>query len=92
MFDLLDALTRSGAEPLNHASLHVVLCATHGFAESLVDTVIQRNLNPVESLERSALVMAAVVHGLDATGSEALLETAHVARLQTRLPGLFLPA
>ena len=33
-FDLLDMITKSGAIPLSHATLHVILCATHCFDPS----------------------------------------------------------
>jgi hypothetical protein len=39
--DLVDALTRSGALPLEGASLHVVLAATHAFDKALMETVIE---------------------------------------------------
>ncbi|MCC6997853.1 MAG: hypothetical protein IT370_24775 [Deltaproteobacteria bacterium] len=61
-FDLLDALTKSGALPIDHASLHVVLAATHCFDRTLVDTVIQGNVNPIEKVERSLLIVATTLH------------------------------
>src|SRR5690606_37344030 len=44
-FDLLDALTKSGVLSIEHASLHVVLAATHCFDETLMNTVINDNIN-----------------------------------------------
>lgn len=40
-FDLIDALTRSGALCFDHASLHIIIAATHNFDKTLTNTVIQ---------------------------------------------------
>lgn len=60
--ELLDALTKSGALPLSHATLHVVLCASQCFDKTVMDTLIQENVNPIEQLERSSLLMASTIH------------------------------
>lgn len=62
-FDLLDALTKSGAIPLEHASLHVVIAATHCFDDTLLNTVIRGNVNPIERVERSSVIVATTIHG-----------------------------
>ena len=71
-FDLLDALTRSGAMDIPDAELHVVIASTHCFDKTLIDTVIQGNINPIEKVERSILIAATTIHSKPA--SELLLE------------------
>ena len=65
-FDLLDGLSRSGTLPIDCASLHVVLCTTHCFDDSLIDTVVLRNANPIEKLERSSLIIGETILGTPA--------------------------
>ena len=71
---------------MEHASLHIVMGATHCFTQSLVDTVIQQNLNPIEKVERSLLIMAATLHEQTPT---LLVQGTHVARLAAATPALF---
>ena len=86
-FDLIDALSRSGGLPMASAALHVVMGATHAFDESLLDTVVQGNVNPIERVERSLVIMATTLHGLPAAR---LLRDEHVERLRGNAPTLFL--
>jgi len=62
-FDLLDGLTKSGALPFLSASLHIILAATHSFDKSIMDTLVQDNVNPIEKVERSTLIVATTIHG-----------------------------
>merc|ERR1719265_8344 len=85
-FDLLDALTRSGALPVDHASLHVVLAATHCFDKTILETIIQDNVSPIEKVERSTLIMASTIHRAPAA---ALMQPAQLPRVQGSSPMLF---
>ena len=62
--ELLDALTRSGALEPEHATVHVIVAATHCFDKTLIDCVVQDNLNPIASVEASSLAAIAAVHNV----------------------------
>jgi hypothetical protein len=84
-FDLLDALSKSGALAIDDASLHVVIAATHCFDRTLLDTVIQDNVNPIEKVERSLMIVGATIHGQSAS---ALLADEQRERFFTYTPQL----
>jgi hypothetical protein len=62
-FDMLDALSRSGDLDLRFCELHVVILATHMFAQSLMHTVARGNVNPIEKAEKSNLILASELFG-----------------------------
>lgn len=85
-FDLLDALTRGGALSIDHATLHVVIATTHCFEKSVMNTVVQDNVSPIEKVERSELIIATTIHSKE---PEALLKSSQLERIQTSAPMLF---
>jgi hypothetical protein len=86
-FDLLDAISRSGTLPIACAELHVVVAVSHCFDNDLMGTIIQDNINPIEKLERSSLMLASTIHGEPA---QKLLEDEHdLERLTGSFPLLF---
>jgi len=86
-FALLDAITKSGALPLDHAQLHVVVAATHAFEKSVTETVIQDNMSPIEKAERSTLILAKTVHE---RATAELISPIQLERVVGTSPGLFL--
>uniref|UniRef100_A0A7S1KV23 Uncharacterized protein n=1 Tax=Alexandrium catenella TaxID=2925 RepID=A0A7S1KV23_ALECA len=85
-FDLLDALTKSGALPVDHAALHIVVAATHCFDKTVTETVVQDNTNPIDKVERSTLIMASTVHQKPVA---ALIRQAQYSRVSSTSPMLF---
>ena len=63
-----------------------MVAATHCFEKSLMMTVIQDNINPIEKLERSSLIVASTIHGAPA---EALVCDAQRERVATYSAMLF---
>ena len=78
-FDLLDGLTRAGALSCDHASLHVVIAGTQCFDKTLMDTIIQDNINPIIKVQRSSLIVATTIHE---TPVDALVDVDGLSNIQ----------
>eukprot|EP01122_Echinamoeba_exundans_P013036 TRINITY_DN5621_c0_g6_i1.p1 TRINITY_DN5621_c0_g6~~TRINITY_DN5621_c0_g6_i1.p1 ORF type:complete len:1099 (+),score=366.81 TRINITY_DN5621_c0_g6_i1:411-3707(+) len=89
-YDLLDALSRSGSLSIDCAELHVVIAATHCFTKSLVQTIVAENMNPIEKVERSTLIVASTIHN-DAPAAT-LVKPEQLERVSTYSPKLFVEA
>jgi len=85
-YDLLDSMSRSGCLSIEEAQLHIVLAATHSFDKTLMDTVIQQNVNPIEKVERSTLILASTIQNREVAD---LLRADQVERVSTYSPMLF---
>ena len=78
-YDLLDGLTRAGALSCDHASLHVLIAGTQCFDKTLMDTIIQDNINPIIKVQRSSLIVATTIHE---TPVEALVDVDGLSNIQ----------
>jgi hypothetical protein len=85
-FDLLDALSRSGVLSIDESSFHVVIGSTHVFDKTLLDTVIQDNVNPIDKIERSLLIVASTIHRAPVAD---LIKDEHLERVKSVSPQLF---
>lgn len=85
-FDLLDAITKSGSLIISEAELHILVAVTHQFDRSVMETVIEENINPIEKLERSLLVVQSAIHGLP---MQKILKKDMVQRVLKHSPMLF---
>lgn len=85
-FDLLDALTKSGCLDIVQAEFHIVIASTHCFDKTLLDTVVQDNVNPIEKVERSVLIVASTIFDKPV---EQLIRPEQLERVRTYSPQLF---
>ena len=83
-FDLLDALSRSGTLPISCSELHVVVCLTHCFEKDVVGTIIKDNINPIEKLEMSTILLASAIHGV--APQKVIRDPKDTSRLSTSFP------
>jgi hypothetical protein len=72
--------------PIAFSELHVIVAVTHAFEKDLIDTVIQDNINPIEKLEMSTLLVGSAIHGVSA--SALLREESQLSRLAVLYPCL----
>lgn len=85
-FDLLEALSKSGIMKFDDSEYHVVIGSTQSFDQTLLDTVIQKNENPIAQLERSEIIVATTVFDLPAID---LLAVDQIPRVAGFTPKLF---
>lgn len=85
-FDLLEALSLSGARSLDHTALHIVLAATHCFDKTVLDTVIEDSVNPIEHAECSELILGSTIHRVT---PGVMVRPEELDRLTRALPKLF---
>ena len=78
---MLDALTNSGCIGFEDATLHIVMASTHCFTDNLMNTLVKDNINPIEKLERSQLIVATTIH--QGKRPEELLVEDQVDRVKT---------
>ncbi len=83
-FDLLDALSRSGALPIACSELHAIICSTYGFERSVVETVVRDNMNPIEKVEAAFLLLNSAIRNIEP--KLLLKDDNQVARLSRAAP------
>eukprot|EP00980_Cylindrotheca_fusiformis_P017289 scaffold5347_cov130-Cylindrotheca_fusiformis.AAC.11 len=62
--DLLIAISRSGSLQIESSSLHVVIAVSHCFEKHIMETIIEDNINPIEKMKRSMIMIGAVIHNI----------------------------
>jgi hypothetical protein len=86
-FDLLDAISRSGSLPIPSSELHVLIGVSHCFENDVMGSIVQDNVNPIEKVEKSELLLASAIHGGRAPMS-LIKDSEQVQRLAQSFPEL----
>ena len=71
---------------IEDATLHVFIAATHIFDDTVMETVVSGNANPIEKLERSSVVVASTIHGVPLTD---VIASEHLESVKEFIPILF---
>lgn len=91
-FDLLDAISRSGTLAIDCSELHIIVGVSHCFENDIMGSVVQDNVNPIEKVERSSVILASCIHHdqvLTTNPQQLLEDTTDITRLSNSFPGLF---
>jgi hypothetical protein len=72
---------------LGNCQLHVVIVVTHCFDKTLMETVTRDNVNPIEKVERTQLIIASAVHAED--NVRKLVRSNHQRRIKEFNSNLF---
>ena len=84
--DLLEALSRNGGLPIKYSDLHVILCVTHSFEKDVMRTIVEDNINPIERLELSTLLLGSTIHGIEP--SQLIANGPERSRITNNFPSL----
>lgn len=85
-FDLLDAISRSGTLPIDCAELHIIVGVAHCFENDCMGTIIQDNVNPIEKVEKSSLMIAGTIFG--ESTKKLIADKTQLERVQNVFPQL----
>eukprot|EP00754_Rhynchopus_humris_P031236 Rhum_TRINITY_DN15326_c0_g1::Rhum_TRINITY_DN15326_c0_g1_i2::g.151842::m.151842 len=80
---LLDALTKGGALDAPHSEVHVVVPTTHHFERALMATLAHDNVNPIEAIESSMIIVATTLYN---TTAQELVSAAAMATRDSSPP------
>jgi hypothetical protein len=65
------------------------VAVTHCFEKNVMDTIIKDNVNPIEKVEKTMLLMASTIHSVE---PQALIDNqVQSARLMQYFPAVFAP-